>query len=800
MKPVADAELQQRLEDGRQMLEDAAQLAALCADHWVDEESLQAPPGERIHYAVDTDLIVMYAEPWLASVRVPHAFAGAGNVHERVVALLGDLVMRRLDPATADAAIAGAAPGPLIALPPHDEENRRVVLAISRDAAADFERDGASTEDLATRLADAVASTQDPGEALHRLLGVLEADAPALAAYLNCTAPTELLRLLPRGRLVPPAFHPAFGDGERQLRRPPPQLRDDRLEALRPDADTWYQRLCEGLPAIPPRAANKLRDDAWALAYLQWVNADAASRRLRQRVVLITTNELTLKAGRHVPAAHQGFKDFTAAYLRDARALLGTKHCFAPAPTSETQFRMLEFLSVVFPNAVQQERSARPQGGVVVEVNADDAQQVAESSELDDALNLLIEAQHRAKLDGNFPAADLAKWRNVVTDTLKQLVVERRQLRHEPPWPGLEADCIDVNAFLAALVKRVQQSFADLYLSMGVIGVEQLLDANAKVRGLPALRLDDRYPGAQAQAERLSELMFRADRDPDFNLAALYAELRQEDDSNYHAHVLHAFVYASSGKWFQARTLCRVALTVAGAIPEAERAGRLGREAAYLMAVAERRLSNSEEKLAIARAVLQQARGLDDSAAGSDPRFDAEALAQDVTALQMQHFRGALAGGVDVAGTLARARELVDRVDAEPIQSVRHWVIRQAITNGLIASLVAALHKQRLTAEQGQIRDLLLRLSREGLAPGLSADDPPHPCPDEVSDFIWLAAAAHFGEQALRLRARQLLEPLAAREAPEGALPLEAKRRASLLALLGLAPEPGDAAPAEVSA
>lgn len=799
MKPVADTELQQRLEDGRQMLEDAAQLAALCADHWMDEESLQGEQGEQIHYAVDTSLIVMYAEPWLAIDRVDKAFAGAGQVHERVVALLGDLVMRRLDPARADAAIAGAAPGPLIALPPHDEENRRVVLAISRDAADDFKRDSASAQHLATLLAAAVASTRDPEEALRRLLKVLETDAPALAAYLNCTAPTELLRLLPRGRLVPPAFHPAFGDGERQLRRPPPQQQGDRLAALSADADAWYGRLCQSVDAISPTTANKLRDDAWALAYLQWVNEDAAARQLRQRVVLITTNPLTLGAGKGVPANHPGFIDFAAAYLRDARALLGTKHCFAPAPTSETQFRMLEFLSVVFPNAVQQERSARPQGGVVVEVNAGDAQQVAESRELDDALNLLIEAQHRAKLDGNFPAADLAKWRNVVTDTLKQLVVERRQLRNEPPWPGLEAGCIDVNAFLEALVKRVQQSFADLYLSMGVIGVEQLLDANAKVRGLPALRLDDRYPGAQAQAERLSELMFRTDRGPDFDLAALYAELRQEDDSNYHAHVLHAFVYASSGKWFQARTLCRVALTVAGAIPEAERAGRLGREAAYLMAVAERRLANSEEKLAMARNALQQARDLDDRVAGSDPRFDAEALAQDVTALQMQHFRGALAGGVPVAALLARARELVERVDAEPIQSVRHWVIRQATTNGLIASLLAALHKQRVTAEQGQIRELLLRLSQEGLAPGLSADAPPHPCPDEVSDFIWLAAAACFGDQALRLHARELLAPLATRDLPTGALPLEAKRRASLLALLGLGPEAG-AAPAEVSA
>lgn len=277
--------------------------------------------------------------------------------------------------------------------------------------------------------------------------------------------------------------------------------------------------------------------------------------------------------------------------------------------------------------------------------------------------------------------------------------------------------------------------------------------------------------------------------------ASLYSDLRHEDDSNYHAHVMHAFVYASSGKWFQARTLCRVALSVVDTIPESKREGRLGREAAYLMAVAERRLAASASKIELARKALELARDrCSGPAEANDVRFDSESFAQDVTELQLLHFKGQ-GKPIDVGRFVARAQELVDRVDRqrEREESVRHWVVRQSVTNGLIASLFAALRGQRFQQEVGSIRNLLTRLSDEELAPLIDGAEPDSPYPDEVSDFIWLLAAAYFGDQHLRARARAWLDakPVETTEAPT--LLLEQKRRSVLMELVGLSPEGGSA-------
>ena len=773
----------QRLLGGRRLLEEAAALAELCAGHWHDEEAVQ-DERERIHYAVDTNLIVMYAQPQRDSYRIPQTFSGAVDVHERVVALVGDLVMRRLDARTADASLS-AARSPLVALPPHDEESKRVVLAISRDVAAQVKNQSGRLDALKNMLSEAVAGATG-AEARSRLLRALETEAPVFAGFLNSSLPTELLRLLPRGRLLPPAFHPAFGEEAQYLHRPQQRLLNGRLEELSGDAKNWFTELTRGAREIDPSSAHKLWDDAWALAYLQWVNQDAWKRNLKQRLVLITASELNLAASKAFPAFHEGFRNFADAYLRDARALLGTKHCFAPLQTSDTQFRMLEFLSVLFPNAVLQARSPRPQGGITVDVNVGDAHKLAGSAEIDEALNVVVSAGHRASHDAKFPDADLNKWRVVVTDSLAQIVVGRRR---EADLPGLEGHDIDVQSFLDALVRRVQSSFADLYLTMGVIGIEQLLDANHKVRGLPALRFDDRYPRAQAQAAALSDLMFSKSRTMHFDLAKLYDDLRIEDDSNYHAHVMHAFVYASSGKWFQARTLCRVALTVVEAIPESRRAGRLGREAAYLMAVAERRLAGKASKLELAREALKLARERCSADEGSDVRFDSESFAQDMTELQLHYFEGGV-DLVDVGRFAARAHELADRVDQprEKVECVRHWVIRQSVTNGLIASLFAALRGQRFAQEVGSIRKLLARLSDEGLAPVPDGADADHPYPDEVSDFVWLVAAAHFGDPHLRAIARERIGAMPVETSDSPTLLLEQKRRNALLGLVGLGP------------
>src|SRR5262245_55868761 len=92
------------------------------------------------------------------------------------------------------------------------------------------------------------------------------------------------------------------------------------------------------------------------------------------------------------------------------------------------------------------------------------------------------------------------------------------------------------------------------------------------------------------------------------HIASLYIHFRVVVNENYHAFVIHALAFAIRGHWFGTKTLCLLALGVVDAIPKAERKMRTGREAAYLLAVAERRLAvdvkgldRSLECLAMAR-------------------------------------------------------------------------------------------------------------------------------------------------------------------------------------------------------
>ncbi|KQP17032.1 hypothetical protein ASF45_27835 [Pseudorhodoferax sp. Leaf265] len=769
------------------MLKDAATLSELCALHWMDEDRLEGEPRELIHYAVDTGLVVMYAQPSRKPERHPAVFSQAPDIHESELALVGDLVMRRLNAATADAFPPGGKLAPLIALPPHDEENKRVVLAIARDAEeflADVKR---RLPTLVARITEAIAGASE-AEASQRFLSVLAEDAPALAAWLGGTSPTELLRLLPKGRLVPPKLHPAFGEARDRLRYPTGRLANGRHVELADVADAWFKRMTRNLREMTPDQANKLNDDAWALAYLDWINRDAVERELRQRVVLVTTNQLVVNAAVSFKTHHAGFAHFGEAYVRDARSLLGAKHCFAPTPTEKTEFRIQEFLSVLFPNSIYSATTRFPKAATV-DVNASAIRRFLSGWDMDKKLNLLTAAGGATERTSNFPDDDLARWRQVVTGTLAQVVMNRRQQHGETALPGNIGDKVNVELFLEDLIRSVQASFADLYLRMGVIGVEQLLDGDHDVRGLPALRFDPLYPRAQAQAQALSELMFDREKRKAFDLEHMYAELQHEDDSNYHAHVLHAFVFASSGKWLQARVLCRIALAVVEGIHENQKNGRLGREAAYLMAVAERRLAGRVAKLDHAREALTLARERRDPGAGVDERFTAEELAQDVTELQLGFFTADRKEPVEVRRYLTRAENIVSSVEAsgETVNCIRYWIIRQAVTNALLASLVAALCGQRFPQELGRIRDLLAKLADLGLAPDPASRHAKHRYPDEVSDFVWLICATHFGDQKISSGARDALQAFATKHQSIAHLSqLEQLRWVKFLNLVGI--------------
>jgi hypothetical protein len=805
------SESELRLGAARQMLTEAAALTNWCARHW-DDETDRAENGTRIHYAVDVDVVTFYSDPSMAGDR-SFVFSDANEISEAIAGLTADFVLHRLSGSYSSSPDSSAPEGtlePLILIPPHGAELQRVVMAISNDATSKVrqELDTLKTEraELKRRLdgLDATSSTR-------AFLEFIAERTPTLANLISgqtgAAAQMTALNILPRGRLTSLTAHPAFS-GEDGLALPPtlhgsPAQKEQLLAA----ADVWQRRMLKLHSNAPgPWMLNRIADDAQALAALEWINADAVKRGTKRRLVLVTATQRILQAGLNSPASHPGFQSFGDAYLRDMRSVLGAKSLFSVpnSNASDTTFRVLEWMSVLFPKSVLQERvlssnAAGDQLSVKVDVNLVNVADIINGKELDRSLKILNETGYRSDPGLAFPDSALAEWRSVVSGTFSEIVLSRKKrtsaqrLKRIATGAGKTSGAELLTNLLAALGRQVKRSFADLYLSTGVIGVEQLLEPNLSVRGLPALRFDtDEFRQSQQVFETLATQLFAIPRPQQIDLQDLYQTLQNEDESNYSALVIHAFIYASSGRWFSARTLCRVALLVVDALEPAQRGTRSGREAAYLMAVAERRLAISISKLELARAALKDA--LDrcvGEAEKQDPRFKSEMLAQDVTRSQMAYFGTAHAKAEDAIPTLNRASQICEQVlrDQRETQSIHSWVIRQAVTNGLLSALMEAESGMRRPPTIGHSRKLIGLLEQEKMAPKLEPTqyNGEH-FKDEISDFVWLIAVAKFEPVARANKARTILTAWRPTAQTHAMLAFEKQRFVRLLNAVGVEP------------
>ena len=788
------------------MLADAAALCGWCADFWRDETDHYSN-GVRIHYAVDVDVIMMYADAENNRV-YGRVFSQADDVSGLVTALVGDFVLQRLvQPFSAADEATTMQSQPLMLIPPHGAELQRVADAISSEEAG-------LTGDEARRFVDAkdALSVRLHGlsfdAAVEVFLSFLSEHAPKLQNLLfgqsGNAARMAQLNLLPLGRLVGLRGHPAF-KGEGCLS--PPPLRDaagrDTSEMLKV-ADDWYQLMLEGSQQLSPFRRSRVDDDAWVLASLQWANTDAVRRGLKQRLVLITGTPRILDAGKKRKAFHDGFDTFADAYLRDPRAFMGAKQFFAPykGDGRDTKFRILEWMAVLFPNAIRQQRMQAQlnmdQGSTVqVDANMPDVRAITGGEALNPAVDILLSKGYRQVQGAHFPEDALSEWCDVVRHTHSQVVLQRQQDVRSRVLADLLKGLPDSGGdrfehLMNCLSKRVQQSFSNLYLTTGVIGVEQLLDSHSSMRGVPALRFDlPEYKDAQGQCDALADQLFKKEGRPkSFDLARMYEQLAKDDDSNYHAHVLHAFVYASCGRWFSARTLCRVALLVVDSLRKADTDRRTGREAAYLMAVAERRLAIDEQKLQLAVSALNEAKRRSRGDEVQDVRFASEELAQVVTRQQLAHFKRDDTSNFNPAPVLERAQRLCEAATsgAEP-RAVRRWVVRQSVTNGLLAALMAADAGMYSPQTVGSARKLMAILKSERLAPQLStSSEQSQLYPDEISDYIWLVSAAKFESQPRAAEARQVLANWALSTRPQSLLPFEQERYRRFMLLAGVDP------------
>lgn len=762
---------------------DAARLVNLCDGFWRDEHDRRE--GWTIHYAVDVDIIKMYSAP-ADNFGYARIFEAEGEKTEESLAdILGRYIMFRLPGTTSPHERSPI--GTLFLIPPHDDEFDRVRLGIARDVIAHGDQASDGIKHVVQELTEGLTDTQESWEQLvDRLLDKFFHVVEAFDGLSGIRREAARLAARPRGRLqnlVNARDYAASSPAEAVLPQWEGRSSPDRaafFESIR----FWRERLTRHQSGKKPSYA--LTGDAQALATLQWVNERTQAR--KQRLVLITGSANVMDAAEGIQVTiGQESLTFDRAYLRDPRAFTGAREFFDSAqPTTatlgSTTFRLLDWLNLIFPRVLQR-RTIEPDSralpglpGVGSEARVDltALKRILDMNDrwINESLDRIAKSDYRGSTGHDFPQGFIGQWIEQIEAVAAQSGVS--PLDAAPTRLRAEDFLKFVNETLHSghtvahlqeeIGRRVEDSLRGLYLESGELGVLQLLQDGDEVRGVPALRFDDEYPDAQRQSELLCSTLWNQKKT--FDLGRAYQELASGDPERYQAHLIHIQVYAARGHWFATRTLCRLALQISDRIPEDEKRGRRGREAAYFLAVAERRLARGLGDLDRARVALKQAMEERETpgTVDVDPRFRSEELALKVTTAQFERFGGKTRPqSYHLDELLATARDILDRVSPSDPHSIRSWVRRQTTTNVLIAALLGTVDGVHTPSEDESKQ--LVQLIEEFYSASLAPDSPPDErgvqYVDEVSSFIYAAAILEFhADPARREAASSYLEEL----------------------------------------
>ena len=226
------------------------------------------------------------------------------------------------------------------------------------------------------------------------------------------------------------------------------------------------------------------------------------------------------------------------------------------------------------------------------------------------------------------------------------------------------------------------ESLNELYKGAAWIGLWIALPPQpSRVKAIPALRLND------PEAMEMCRLVVNSSEKEKEVVNKIYSELGRIDETRALSHIVNAFAFATKGHWYAALTLCQLAIGVAERGPKQDRTYERRREAAYLAAVAQRRLAQDEEDLQKAQDYLTNARRADAQSI-DDVRFLAEQWAIKRMSLSMAYYSrasGTSVGSAEIAVQIERCvqglREVLVNAETEKMPAIRNWVERQAFAN-----------------------------------------------------------------------------------------------------------------------
>ncbi len=730
---------------GYRLIADVVTLTRYCAGYLRDLQD--ANDGWTVYYAVDADIVGMHLAP-IRKAEYGSVFHEQKDEAALLTRLIGDFIFKELKNAAATQTETSL---PLLMMQPHDRELSHMLFALSRKIGTAMKR------------ANQIVDTDS------ELLKQLHAgDATSAAQWLIDHAP-DLIELFdgesgPRQeidrfnklepkRLLNLKTYSAQEGWSALLPRLDGTSED--LDQFTDDVEDWKSLLKES--KSKRQRPDSLARDAFALAMLEWINKQFARQQLKRKLVLVTGTQAILKASlkRTIKQANGEERSFAEQYVRHPQAFMADPAFFAGVSPS---FGLMKWLELCFPHVVQRDRGTR-----IRTVNV---------GRLDDLHNprhedfgAAVEFLH-GRQESRSPFSILSEWRDMVG----VVSVARRLNRKEKDWPQRAKELIDQltqHAGSGATVQDLRNeitshafaSLSTLFLSAEWLGVwAQVETVQEQARGIPMLRFSHEF----ATAQKYSELVIQSMRSSPssevttgvlHDIAAVYADMAKFDSSNYLSHTIHALAYATKGHWNATRTLCQIAIQTTDRLPKEERGRRRGREAAYLLTIAERRLAHTRADLQSARASLQQAVIRDDDGADQqeDIRFRSEALAIDVAEVNFHCLvdKDLSPDARQFDGIGAKALAILNDLHHEQNPEIRRWVSQQTMTNVLDLALLLSVRDSHLPPPTvATIREFVMRA--ESWTSKVAADY----AIDSISKFIFTAAAACYSESAELRRQR----------------------------------------------
>lgn len=746
----------------------AADLVRKVDPIWRDQSDTKN--GWRIHYAVDVDVITLAIDPVNMSSYAA-VFSESEDVRatqEVLARCIGEYIFCKfnLQLNTNIENVSAEKAEPFIIISPHDEELDTVLFAIARKLK--LKQNSAEEEINSLRKALATSKTNKD-----RIDLLFDAAPQTMLLLSGGTGPSiELSRYsaMVSSRLINLQNYAVSDPAFPKIPKSSVQFKMDvqnninfkeKINIINNDNEykeffelfkEWRDRISE-TPNGRNKRADLIANDAYVLARIEFIN-----RRLwknKRRIVLLTGTESLHQAASEYFIDGISFKDI---YLRAPIAVVGRDDFFVEGQNDkEVQIRLKDWFKILFPNALKHDNN----GTLLLSSNV-----------LDKSIKSILDRlkNNVNEIKSSIFSSLVSKWCQQVNQVgvmheISDSVNSKRMMRllADLNQIGSVNNAITSEYLLTAVKSRVSDSLRALYNNTMRLGVMQLGHDDAveqKFYGLPALVFDDNFFQASEICKQLYDaLLGLSEDDRQINLASLYEKLRKIDDIDYHAMLIHGLIYASKGHWQATKILAMIALQSADSLSSNQKKGRLGREAAYLQAIAVRRLARSSDDLQEARDLLDEAQKRETLGAPHDPRFSSEALAQWVTNLQFVLFdkkdeawvRKQLdknfnqKWGEAITLSTKDASGYASVKEKHPIQ---RWLQRQNATNALLlAVLYAQVDRSVISRLKNQVIELSVQFASWKLAPSFSSDslsnDIYH---DAISDFIYAIAVSIFSD------------------------------------------------------